>query len=991
MNREPHTRPFDALLHMPEAGIVRPLLAEADLSPAERERVAQKATHWINHIRTAEPPAMEALLQDIGLMTPAGLALMGLAEALLRIPDDATVNALIEDKLGDGLADYEIEASRLLAKLADVGLGLSQRILTADNVLEKLLKHASLPVMRAILRRIIRRMGNNFIIGEDVARAFTMAASWAARGYLMHYDMLGEGARTMADADRYYERYHQLIVALKNQATKPLLFDNPGVSIKLSALHPRFEETQRQRVMQELYPRARALCMAAMESNIALVIDAEEADRYELTLDIIEALALDPALKHWAGLGFALQAYGVRARPTVDWFIDLARRRGTKVTLRLVKGAYWDTEIKRGQERGLDAYPVFTRKANTDVSYIACAKAMLAARDVIYPQFASHNALTQATITTLAEPDGSYEIQRLQGMGSVLFDAIKATHPQLKTRIYAPVGEYEDLLTYLVRRLLENGANSNFVHQLADKKTPVASLLRQPVDKVKLADSIAHPCVPLPVAMLGKRQNSKGWDTAERGVQHMIAAALAKPPRFDLPKTVVDEALFARVAGSDWHSETPHHRAAVMRQAASLMEAEWGALTSLIVSEGKRTVNDALSEIREAVDFCRYYADEAEALQGRPKRLPGPAGETNELHYYPRGTFVCISPWNFPLAIFAGQTVAALVVGNSVITKPAEQTPRTGAYVVDVLHRAGVPKNALQLVLGDGDVGAKLVAHASVAGVCFTGSIGAAKSISRTLAAKDGPIVPLIAETGGINGLIVDSSALLEQVCDDVLTSGFRSAGQRCSALRVLFVQDDVADKLVTMLRGAMAELKVGDPADLATDVGPIIDEEAHARLQQHLKRMYREANILAEAAAPSAGNFIAPTLIELKSIDQMPDEVFGPIVHIIRYKAKDLYAVIEQINATGYGLTFGLHTRMVSRARAVFAKAAAGNVYVNRSIIGAVVGVQPFGGSGLSGTGPKAGGPDYLHRFVHERTLTINTTASGGNVALLAGIGDDA
>lgn len=989
MKKPPYARPFDALLHMTEADIVRPLLTEAELGPEQREQIAQKATDWINYIRTTEPPAMEGLLQDVGLMTPAGLALMGLAEALLRVPDDATVNALIEDKLGDGLADYEIEASRLLAKLADVGLGLSQKILSADNVLEKLLKHATLPVMRAVLRRIIRRMGNNFIIGEDVPKAFANAASWAARGYLMHYDMLGEGARTMADADRYYARYQQVITALRPHATKGL-FDNPGVSIKLSALHPRFEELQRHRVMQELLPRVRQLCMAALESNIALVIDAEEADRYELTLDVIEAMALDPALKNWAGLGFALQAYGVRARATVDWFIDLARRRGTKVTLRLVKGAYWDTEIKRGQERGLDTYPVFTRKANTDVSYIACARAMLAARDVIYPQFASHNALTQATITTLAEPDGSYEIQRLQGMGSVLFDAVKETYPKLKMRIYAPVGEYEDLLTYLVRRLLENGANSNFVHLLADKKTPVAKLLQQPVDKVKQASSIAHPGVPLPIAMLGKRQNSKGWEIAERGVQDEIARALAKPSRFELPKTKIDDDLFKRAANSDWATESVSTRADVIRKAASLMEAEWCTLTALIVSEGKRTVNDALAEIREAVDFCRYYADEAESLQGKPKRLPGPAGETNELYYAPRGTFVCISPWNFPLAIFAGQTVAGLVVGNSVITKPAEQTPRTGAYVVDLLHRAGVPHDALQLAIGDGAIGAALVAHSNVAGVCFTGSIAAAKSISRALAAKDGPIVPLIAETGGINGLIVDSSALLEQVCDDVLTSGFRSAGQRCSALRVLFVQDEVADKLIAMLRGAMAELRVGDPADLATDIGPIIDEEAHARLQQHLKRMQSEATILAETPTPATGNYIPPTLVELKSLDQLPEEIFGPIVHLIRFKQKDLLAVVDRINATGYGLTFGLHTRMLSRARQVFARATAGNVYVNRSIIGAVVGVQPFGGSGLSGTGPKAGGPDYLHRFVHERTLTINTTASGGNVALLAGIGDD-
>jgi RHH-type proline utilization regulon transcriptional repressor/proline dehydrogenase/delta 1-pyrroline-5-carboxylate dehydrogenase len=980
-------RPFDSYLHQPEDDIVRPLTEAATLAPTDAEQATARAVRWVEYIRANPPPAIEGLLQDIGLASPAGLALMGLAEALLRIPDDATVNVLIEDKLGPSLGAHELEAKRLISRVAEFGLGISHRLLSGDNVLEEKLKQASLPFMRLALRRIVRRMGHNFIIGEGVQDAFMNAADWANRGHLMHYDMLGEGARTMADADRHFARYQQLIDALQVQNQNragTAMADNPGVSIKLTALHPRFDELQHARVMAEVLPRVRDLCLRAAKANIVLCIDAEEADRFELTLDIIEALALDPQLKDWAGLGFALQAYQTRARAAVDWFADLARRRGNKMTLRLVKGAYWDTEIKRGQERGLDAFPVFTRKASTDCSYIAIAREMLRHRDLIYPQFASHNALTHATITQLAPPDGSYEIQRLQGMGSVLFDAIKKDFPNLRTRIYAPVGEYEDLLTYLVRRLLENGANSNFVHQLANPALPVAALLRQPPEKLRAVGSIAHPNVTLPAAMFANRRNAQGWEVAERTVQQKIISAIATPPTVALPVTSVDDA-FSAVRASRWPDTTAHHRAAIITKAAAMLEAEWLPALSLIVDEGKRTVNDAISEIREAVDFCRYYAVEAERLMAE-ESLPGPAGESNKLLHHPRGTFVCISPWNFPLAIFMGQVVAALVTGNTVVAKPAEQTPRLGVWAVALLHRAGVPLDALQCVLGDGAVGAALVAHARTSGVAFTGSFIAAKSIQRALAMKDGPIAPLIAETGGINAMIVDSSALLEQVTDDVLTSGFRSAGQRCSALRVLFVQDDIADKLQTMIAGAMQELVLGDPKNLATDIGPVIDTDAAAALRAHIGK----SKVLAQTYAPAGECFIPPTLVALNSLAELPEEVFGPIVHIIRYKRDELDQVIRQINDTGYGLTFGLHTRIMTRAQHVAHAIRAGNVYVNRSMIGAVVGVQPFGGEGLSGTGPKAGGPAYLRRFVTEQTITINTTASGGNVALLTNVGED-
>ncbi|MGE3770442.1 MAG: L-glutamate gamma-semialdehyde dehydrogenase [Bdellovibrionales bacterium] len=979
-------RPFDSYLHQPEEKLVRPLMTAATLGPQETAQVVTRAKRWVEYLRSHQPPAVEGLLQDVGLSSPAGLALMGLAEALLRIPDDATINALIEDKLGPSLGGAaELEAKRLISRIAEFGLGMSHKILASDNILGEGLKTASLPFMRMALRRIVRRMGTNFIIGEDVHDAFANAADWAKRGHLMHYDMLGEGARTMADADRHYSRYQQLIDALKPFSSN--MYDNAGVSIKLTAMHPRFEELQHDRVMSEVLPRVRDLCERAARANIVLCIDAEEADRFEITLDIIEKLALDEKLKSWGGLGFALQAYQTRARPAIDWFADLAKRRGNKLTLRLVKGAYWDTEIKRSQERGLDQYPVFTRKASTDCSYIAIAREMLAHRDLIYPQFASHNALTHATITQLATPDGSYEIQRLQGMGSVLFDAIKQEFPNLRTRIYAPVGEYEDLLTYLVRRLLENGANSNFVHQLADPLVPIDRLLKPPVEKLQSYSSIAHPNVPLPKDMFKDRDNSKGWEIAERGVQKDINAALANPPAVALPQTDIDAAF--RAAGkANWRDVPVADRAAVLNKAADLMEKDWLNLTSLIVDEGKRTVNDALSEIREAVDFCRYYAVEAQKLM-RGDALPGPAGETNRLQYHARGTFVCISPWNFPLAIFAGQIVAALVTGNSVIAKPAEQTPKLGAYTVELLHKAGIPKDALHIVIGDGKVGAQLTAHKDLAGVAFTGSIDAAHSINRALAAKNGPIVPLIAETGGVNALIVDSSALLEQVTDDVLMSGFRSAGQRCSALRVLFVQDDMADKLKTMISGCMQELVVGDPHNLKTDIGPVIDDEAATNLRRYLAD--KKANIVAQTETPAGGTYIPPTLIELKSLSELPGEVFGPIVHLIRYKRDQLDKVIADINATGFGLTFGLHTRIMSRVDYIVKNIHAGNIYVNRSVIGAVVGVQPFGGEGLSGTGPKAGGPNYLRRFVAEKTVTINTTASGGNVALLTGVTEDA
>ncbi len=812
-------------------------------------------------------------------------------------------------------------------------------------------------------------------------------------GLRFSYDMLGEGARTDADARRYLAAYAHAIdrLAAAGPAASPEAAD--GISIKLSALFARYEDAQRERVFATLLPRVQSLVDAAARANLNLTIDAEESERLELSLDLLDALAAHVA-RHapgWRGFGLAVQAYQTRALAVVDEVARIARAHGLRFMVRLVKGAYWDGEIKRAQELGLAGYPVFTHKHHTDLSYLACAQALIGHHDAIYPQFATHNAGTIAAIAQMAARAGaSFEFQRLHGMGEGVYrELLRHGAPGLPRpalRVYAPVGEHRDLLAYLVRRLLENGANSSFVHQLSDDEVPLETLLASPLH------AEAAPGVVLPRALYGdERPNSRGVDLAcaaerEPLLQALRGASVETVPEADGAQA---DAAMARLArGFEAWRDTPlAGRCAVLRRAADALEARLPEFCALLVKEAHKTWPDAVAEVREAVDFCRYYAAQA-ARSLADVALPGPTGESNTLRLHGRGVFVCISPWNFPLAIFAGQVVAALVAGNAVAAKPAEQTPAVAQRMVALLHEAGVPADALALLHGPGEtVGARLVADPRCAGVCFTGSTAVAKMIQRALAAKDGPIVPLVAETGGINAMLVDSTALPEQVVDAVVHSAFRSAGQRCSALRLLVVHEGVADAVIEMIHGALAELVVGDPADLATDVGPLIDDEAFAHVARHVERLKREATLIGEArVAPAAPRLLAPVAFELPRIADLREEIFGPVLHVVRWRGEP-DAVIDRINALGYGLTLGLQTRIDGRAQRLASRARVGNVYVNRNMIGAVVGVQPFGGEGLSGTGPKAGGPHYLLRFVAEQTLTVNTAAAGGNVELLAGL----
>jgi RHH-type proline utilization regulon transcriptional repressor/proline dehydrogenase/delta 1-pyrroline-5-carboxylate dehydrogenase len=799
--------------------------------------------------------------------------------------------------------------------------------------------------------------------------------------------MLGEGARTDRDARRYLASYRSAIeaIAAGRKAESPHSAD--GISLKLSALFPRYEDAQRERVFAELLPRVWSLIEPAARANINLTIDAEESDRLELSLDVLEALAerIAGAFPQWDGFGLAVQSYLANAPAVVEEVAAMARRHGLKFMVRLVKGAYWDGEIKRAQEAGLPGYPVFTHKHHTDIAYLACARALLGHHEVIYPQFATHNAGTIAAIIQMARKEGAeFEFQRLHGMSEAIYREV-LKDPSIACRIYAPVGEHRDLLAYLVRRLLENGANSSFVHQLADETVSAEELLASP-----LQPSDAQS-LPLPAALYGpSRPNSTGADLACAAMREPLEAALATAQVEAVAESTADEvgAAMARLqAGFDaWSARPLAERAALLRRAADALDARLPEFCALLVKEAHKTMGDCVAEVREAVDFCRYYANQAEACL-QDQVLPGPTGESNLLRLHGRGVFVCISPWNFPLAIFAGQVVAALVAGNTVAAKPAEQTPVVARRFVALLHEVGVPADAVQWLHGAGEtVGAALVADARTAGVCFTGSTPVARLINRTLAAKDGPIVPLIAETGGLNAMIVDSTALPEQVVDAVVQSAFRSAGQRCSALRLLCVHEGIADGVIEMIRGAMAELRVDDPALLATDVGPVIDAEAFANITRHLQRLRGEARLLGETKVSSpVPHLVAPVAFEIDHIADLHEEIFGPVLHVVRWGG-DVNAVVAQINALGYGLTLGVQTRIDSRAQRIADTARIGNVYVNRNMIGAVVGVQPFGGEGLSGTGPKAGGPHYLYRFCAEQTVTINTAAAGGNAELLAG-----
>jgi RHH-type proline utilization regulon transcriptional repressor/proline dehydrogenase/delta 1-pyrroline-5-carboxylate dehydrogenase len=1005
---------------------------------------AQAAQPWVEAVRKHPPPfwAMESLLKEYPISSAEGLALMRLAEALLRVPDAETAIALTADQLGR--ADFEGTGDSALARLSRTAIAMSKTLLppsTGSGQVEHepgLLRKLGARSVVAATLRAVQLLGRQFVLAQDIGEAMREAdaarrkaeqpsreaapSAGQAWGLRFSYDMLGEGARTDGDALRYLASYQNGIESIGTPARMDRPVEhNDGISIKLSALHPRYEEAQRERVLAELVPRVWTLCERAARANVSLTIDAEEVDRLELSLEVFELLAARVAQHHpqWQGFGLAIQSYQTRALEWVEHVADLARKYRLRFMCRLVKGAYWDAEIKRAQEMGLPQYPVFTHKHHTDISYLACARALLQAQDVIYAQFATHNAGTIAAILQMASGlSTKFELQRLHGMGLGVYRELSRYTPdpsggltpapsepplhgggasrlqnwEVPVRVYAPVGRHRDLLAYLVRRLLENGANSSFVHQLADESVGMDQLLASPLRLQPVAS------LPLPLDIYGpQRKNSAGLDLT---VDSMRAPLLAAHRAVEVPVIAgfdvsqVDSAV-ARCAAAypAWRATPVATRAGILRQAADTMEAQLPRLCTLLVKEAFKTWGDCVAEVREAVDFLRYYANEAERIM-LPVTLPGRygeaslgvTGESNELRLTPRGPWVCISPWNFPLAIFTGQVAAALATGNTVLAKPAEQTPAIAAQAVKLLHDAGVPGDALQLLHGPGEtVGAALVAQPRIAGVVFTGSTQVAKVIQRALAAKDGPIVPLIAETGGINAMVVDSTALPEQVSDAVMQSAFRSAGQRCSALRLLCVHEAIADGVIEMVRGAARELVTGDPAQLRTDVGPVIDGEAFEGLQQQLRRLRAQARALLPAGEfLPASRLVPPQAFEVRSVADVQQEIFGPVLHVVRWRGDPL-AVIDQVNALGYGLTLGIQTRIDSRAQALAARSHIGNVYVNRNMIGAVVGVQPFGGQGLSGTGPKAGGPHYLYRFCAEQTLTINTTAAGGNVQLLA------
>ena len=988
-----------AAYRRPEPECMAPLLEAATVSDRDAETIRATARRLIEALRAkAKGTGVEGLVQEYSLSSQEGVALMCLAEALLRIPDTATRDALIRDKIATGDWKSHLGGGRsLFVNAATWGLVITGKLTSTVNdkglsaALTKLISRAGEPVIRRGVDMAMRMMGEQFVTGQTIEEAISRSRPLEAKGFQYSYDMLGEAATTAKDAERYYRDYEQAIHAIGKASAGRGVYAGPGISIKLSALHPRYSRSQGERVMAELLPRVKSLMVLAKRYDIGLNIDAEEADRLEISLDLLESLALDAELGNWSGLGFVVQAYGRRCPFVLDYIIDLARRSNRRIMVRLVKGAYWDAEIKRAQLDGLEDFPVFTRKVHTDVSYIACARKLLAARDVIFPQFATHNAQSMATIYHLAGPDfkiGDYEFQCLHGMGEPLYsEVVGKQNLDRPCRFYAPVGTHETLLAYLVRRLLENGANSSFVNRIADPSVPVDSLLEDPVAVVKAmpVPGAQHDKIAKPDALYGSRINSSGLDLADENTLCELSTALAESVTMEWKATAPDASgemrpvtnpgdrddivgyvieptqgdvskAIAVAAASSWPQSSIETRAYCLEKAADLMQARMPTLLGLIMREAGKSAPNAIAEVREAVDFLRYYAAEARNTFG--------------LLQQPLGPIVCISPWNFPLAIFIGQVAAALVAGNPVLAKPAEETPLIAAEGVRLLHEAGIPADAVQLLPGAGQTGAQLVAAQQTAGVMFTGSTEVARLIQKQLAERvssDGRPIPLIAETGGQNAMIVDSSALAEQVVADVIASAFDSAGQRCSALRVLCLQEDVADRTLTMLKGALHELRIGRTDQLSVDVGPVISAEAKDNIEKHIETMRSLGNTIEQIALAGDsqnGTFVPPTIIELKSLADLKREVFGPVLHVIRFKREKLDQLIDDINATGYGLTFGLHTRLDATIAHVLSRVKAGNLYVNRNIIGAVVGVQPFGGRGLSGTGPKAGGPLYLGRL---------------------------
>ncbi|GAB4392170.1 MAG: bifunctional proline dehydrogenase/L-glutamate gamma-semialdehyde dehydrogenase PutA [Kiloniellaceae bacterium] len=1029
-------------LRKDEAAVVRALLDAAAIPHDAQDRVAEAARRLVAAVRRERVGlgGLDAFLHEFELSSKEGVVLMCLAEALLRVPDALTVDKLIQDKIAE--ADWEAHlghSDSLFVNASTWALMLTGRVVKLRGederdfaaTLRGMVRKSGEPVIRRAVTQAMRILGKQFVMGRTIGEALERARANEKKGYRYSYDMLGEAAHTLADAQRYFRAYRDAIAAIGKVAAGRGPIDAPGISIKLSALHPRYQFAQREKVLRELVPQLKALCLEAKAADIGLTVDAEEADRLDLSLDVIEAVSGDPELAGWDGFGLAVQAYQKRALPLLDWLAEMAKRHKRRLMVRLVKGAYWDSEVKLAQELGLEGYPVFTRKASTDLSYLACVKRLLADPEAFYPQFATHNAHSVAWILEAArEAEGGerrdFEFQRLHGMGEALYQQIVGPDKMaLPCRIYAPVGSHEDLLAYLVRRLLENGANSSFVNRIQDEKLPIDEIVADPAARLRATAQIPHPSIPLPADLFGpERKNSEGVDLNDpRSVaelQQAIDSARAEPweagpivggaPLKGEWREVSNPAdrreVVGRIAWADraqaedalaraqraaraWDALPADRRAACLERAADLMTAQMPRLIAFCQREAGKLLSDGVAEVREAVDFLRFYAARARADFGPALSLPGPTGERNELSLHGRGVFLCISPWNFPLAIFTGQVAAALAAGNAVIAKPAEQTGLVAAEAVKILHQAGIPDDVLHLLPGDGPgIAAPLVSDPRVSGVAFTGSTETARLINKALAERPGPIVPLIAETGGQNAMLVDSTALPEQVVEDVLTSSFQSAGQRCSALRVLFLQSDVADKMLTMLKGAMEELVVGDPALLATDVGPVIDEEARAMLEAHKAKMARAAKPVYEAALPpdcAHGCFVAPAAYEIESIDVLEREVFGPILHVVRYRADRLEQTLDAIAATGYGLTLGVHSRIDTTVEQVFRRMPVGNTYVNRNMIGAVVGVQPFGGQGLSGTGPKAGGPRYLYRFATEKSLSIDTTAAGGNASLMS------
>jgi RHH-type proline utilization regulon transcriptional repressor/proline dehydrogenase/delta 1-pyrroline-5-carboxylate dehydrogenase len=1001
--QSPLREAITAAWRRPETECLPSLLEQASLPPAQTVRARALATRLVEALREKTPSGgVEGLIHEYALSSQEGVALMCLAEALLRIPDDETRDALIRDKIGGG--DWRAHLGHspsLFVNAATWGLLLTGRLTATSSernlstALTRLIARGGEPLIRGGVNLAMRLMGEQFVAGQTIDEALANGRSLEERGFRHSYDMLGEAAVTAGQAEQYMQAYRQAIHAIGRAAQRRGIYEGPGISIKLSALHPRYSRAQLERVHAELYPRLKALAVLARQYDIGLNIDAEEADRLEISLDLLERLCFEPELSGWNGVGFVVQAYQKRASFTIDWLLDLARRSRRRLMVRLVKGAYWDSEIKRAQVDGLEDFPVFTRRIHTDVSYLACARMLLAAPDAAFPQFATHNALTLAAIHAMAGENfyaGQYEFQCLHGMGEPLYEEVvgpdKLNRP---CRIYAPVGTHETLLAYLVRRLLENGANTSFVNQIANPEITIDTLLADPVERARALEPVGapHPRIALPPDLFGAaRKNSRGLDLANEQVLASLAAILPKATplaavpvladgpregsardvenpadRRDLVGTVIEataELVDQACALARPWQEPPAARAATLRRVADLMEARLEPMLGPIVREAGKTLGNAVGEVREAVDFLRYYAGCVEDFD-------------NDTHR-PLGLVACISPWNFPLSIFAGQIAGALAAGNAVIAKPAEETPLIAALAIALFHEAGVPREALQLVPGDGKVGGRLVGDRAVAGVVFTGSTEVARSINRQLAERlcaDGRPPVLIAETGGQNALVADSSALPEQLVLDALTSAFDSAGQRCSALRVLCLQDDIADGVMPMLKGAMAELGIGNPDRLSVDVGPVITAEAQQRLNEHIERMRAAGHAVHQAALPEEtayGTFVPPTIIEIDSVPDLPGEVFGPVLHVLRYRREDMEAVVRSVNATGFGLTFGVHSRIDETIERATATSAAGNQYVNRNMIGAVVGVQPFGGHRLSGTGPKAGGPLYVHRLLSQR-----------------------